>query len=602
MKSWALQLVFCLVWVAGCTSAIIKPQSPDDADEAETGVKLVGTVANPYGREQIAVEGIGLVVGLPGTGGDPPPSIYRAMLEDDMQKRGVTNTKEILASRATALVLVRGYLRPGMDKGDRFDLEVRVPFRSETTSLRGGYLMETRLSERAVVEGGGVRSGHLLALGQGPVLVDPEADDKADSGDAVRGRVLGGGTALKPHALGLLLRPSYQDIRHSQWVGHAVNSRFHTFSNGSKKEVATPKTDEFIELQIHPKYKENVPRYLNVVRSLPLRESPTQRLNRLQLLERQLLDPLTAPTAALRLEAIGAEGAGVLLKGLSSTDPEVQFYAAEALAYLDTDESAAAAVPLANAARTEPAFRVFALTALSAMNSLESHEQLRQLLSAPSAETRYGAFRALWAMNSRDSLVRGEMLGDQFSYHTLDTSGDPMIHLTTSFRPEVVLFGHNQEFQLPLMAETGSGILVNAPAGGPVVVSRFVVGKPDQKRHVSARVDDVIRAVVELDGTYPDVVQILTQAAQSGSLPPGCRLEIDAVPQAGRKITRRSGPGGGEESEEGSGFMVRNPLPDLFPSLSRDGGDPPPREKRLPKEKKPGFFPALFAKMKPGEN
>ena len=89
-----------------------------------------------------------------------------------------------------------------------------------------------------------------------------------------------------------------------------------------------------------------------------------------------------------------------------------------------------AAEPLAEAAREQPAFRVFALTALSAMNDYAAYEQLCALLNAPSAETRYGAFRALWAMNPTDRRVRGETLGEEFSYHVLTTTATPMIFPT----------------------------------------------------------------------------------------------------------------------------------------------------------------------------
>ena len=45
-------------------------------------------------------------------------------------------------------------------------------------------------------------------------------------------------------------------------------------------------------------------------------------------------DPVTAPRAALRLEAIGKAAIGILREGLESTDAEVRFVSAEALAYL----------------------------------------------------------------------------------------------------------------------------------------------------------------------------------------------------------------------------------------------------------------------------
>ena len=74
-------------------------------------------------------------------------------------------------------MLVRGFLRPGIQEGDRFDIEVRTSSRSEATSLRGGHLLETRLSEMAVL-GDQIRKGHMMAVAKGDILVDPTATPK----------------------------------------------------------------------------------------------------------------------------------------------------------------------------------------------------------------------------------------------------------------------------------------------------------------------------------------------------------------------------------------------------------------------------------------
>src|SRR4029450_8784327 len=106
-------------------------------------------------------------------------------------------------------------------------------------------------------------------------------------------------------------------------------------------------------------------------------------------------------------------------------DLEAKFYAAEALAYLD-DTSAVGL--LAEVARNEPAFRVNALAALSAMDDATAHDALSSLLEVKSAETRYGAFRALWAMNEHDAFLHDENMADQFHYHVLDVPGPDMVH------------------------------------------------------------------------------------------------------------------------------------------------------------------------------
>jgi hypothetical protein len=274
-----------------------------------------------------------------------------------------------------------------------------------------------------------------------------------------------------------------------------------------------------------------------------------------------LLDPITADSAALRLEAIGKPGADTLAKATGSSDPLVRFYAAEALAYLDDNRGVSC---LAEAARNEPAFRVFALSALGAMDDFAAAQALRELLEVPSAETRYGAFRALWSMNPRDALIQGENLGDQFSYHVLQVGGPPMIHVTRSFRPEVVLFGKEHRLKTPVVLESSKRILVKAQSEEEVVVSKFDVGSDVQKRVVTADLDAVIRAIVELGGSYPDVVQTLQQAKQKHALT--SRLEVDAIPEPGRTYDREAGEPGSASRQP----VISNPLPDLFSRPKED--------------------------------
>jgi hypothetical protein len=309
--------------------------------------------------------------------------------------------------------------------------------------------------------------------------------------------------------------------------------------------VATPKTDEYIELALHPRYKNNVGRYMRVVRSIAVSESASQRLERLQLLHDQLLDPVTSETAALRLEAIGGDEAIEILKqGAASDDREVRFYAAEALAYLDVTEAVA---PLHRAAVEEPAYRLNALSALGAMEDGAASEALAEMLSVKSTETRYGAFRGLSLMAPDDPRIRGEKLGGKFNYHVLNVGGPPLIHVTNSHRPEIVLFGPEHHFKLPVVLDAGPRILVNGLRGKEITISRISPGEPTQQRIVSTNVDEVIRAVVALGGDYPDVVQMLRQAKATDALP--SRYAENALPEAGRTIDRDEKPAddGGEK-------------------------------------------------------
>jgi flagellar basal body P-ring protein FlgI len=560
-----------LLAISGCSQFDVNSQSPEDPiDDVESNVKLVGEYAKAVGLGAAKVEGIALVTQLPGTGGDPPPSPMRDALVNDMQARGTEHPNQVLASPTTAMVLVVGYMRPGIRKGDHFDVSVQVPPNDPTTSLRGGFLMETRLADTLLI-GDRISQGRLLGLAKGSILVDPSADESDDKSLLVKGRVLGGGVATRDRDLGLVLRdieaPLSVKVRNADAIGKAINARFHIYEAGLQQGVATPHTDQFIELKIVPRYKYNLARYIAVVRAIALRETATERVNRIKLLERQLLDPITSARAALVLEAIGQDAVEVLRKGMQSNNPEVRFYSAEALAYLDQPEAAAV---LAKAAEDEPAFRVFALTALGAMGDIAAYENLQKLLHVTSAETRYGAFRALWSAYRDDPRFRGEgMGGNKFSFHVIDSHGPPMVHLTGSFRPEIVLFGRDHRLQSPVVLEVGKQFMINAKSSAEVVVVAFARDGASDRRVVTDDLERVIRAMVELGGNYGDVVQLLQLAKRKQILT--SRLEVDALPQVGRTYIRPVGADDEAQSGEAtegelneSKLNVASPAPDLF--------------------------------------
>lgn len=583
-------------WWNGLT---MRSQSPEEPQAEEPDVRLVSDYAVPTGMQPARVEAIGLVTGLRGTGSDPMPSPQRAALIEEMKTRDVANPNGLLASGNVAMVIIQGILRPGIQKGEQFDIDIRIPSQSDTTSLRGGYLLSTHLCETAVMPDR-VHKGNLLALAEGPVMVDPSADAKNNRISLCRGRVLGGGTVLKSRPLALVLTPENKDVRNSSRVAIAVNRRFHTFLNGRKEGMAKAINDELVELKVHPRYKDNIARYVQVCQSLPISESAPERMKRVLALKSELLDPATSAEAALQLEALGSEGVDPLLNALQSADSEVRFYAAEALAYLDRRE---AAEPLGQIARDQPAFRVFALTALSAMQDFAAADQLRELLSAPSAETRYGAFRSLWTMNQNDPKIKGELIGDQFHYHVLDVPGQPMIHVTRNRLAEVVVFGRDQRFLTPLAVNAGNEILVTSQGGDEITVSKYSVADGDQKRQVSTKVDDVLRAVVELGGTYPDVVQVLQEARNLEALP--SRFEVDALPEAGRTYDRVADntPAQGEDESSVKSSTPHSPAPNLFYKKAigsgKFEGDKKPEEfddSDEPDKTKKGFFAKMFGR------
>ena len=560
-KPWlaAVPLGFTLVVLVGCSQPAMRLQSPEAFDAAVSDVKLIRDVSVPFGLHPLQVESAAIVANLPGTGGDPPPGALRAGLIAEIQKRGVSKPNKLLSGPNTAPVLVRALLPPGLQQGDRFDVEIVALGRSDTKSLRDGTLLEVGLRENALLNGRN-HQGHVTAKARGPVVVDPFAKGESDPDSLLVGRIIGGGIATKNRPIGLVLRSGQKSVRTSQQIGNSLNHRFHYYTGGVKTGIAKPKTDTYIDLTVHPRYKDNIPRFVKVLQSVAISESQAQREMRIRVLSRRLLDLASSSGAALQLEAIGPEAVDALKQGLAAEDAEVRFYAAEALAYLDDP---AAAEGLAKAARDESAFRAHALTALSAMDDPSAREALASLLNDSSAETRYGAFRALWAMNPRDPLIRGQQIGGRCKLHHIRSKGPVMIHMARSSRPEIVFFGKPQVLKTPLVLDVGSHLMVTSKPDGQLVVSRFAPGQSDQTREVGPRIDEVARAILELGGTYPELLRTLSQAKETGLLT--CRLEIDAVPRKNRPYQRAT-PKGQQPAEALSEAQpLDSPKPDLYP-------------------------------------
>jgi flagellar basal body P-ring protein FlgI len=573
-----LFLALGLSGLCGCATPLFRGQTPEletAAEEPENKTEFVGDYARPRGLNWIKLESIALVTNLDNTGSDPPPSEQRQTLIAEMQSHDVRQADKILASPTTSMVFIRTFLPPGVEKGDPLDVEVRVPARSETTSLRGGWLMQTRLRQMEVL-GGSVLRGNVDGLAAGDVVVDAIFDGTTDKIHETRGRVLGGGTSLLTRELGLSISKNDASIRISTLIGRAINDRFYSIDSGVKKGVANPERDDFLSLNIAPRYKNNLARYLRVIRNLPLRENPLQRVERLQLLEKKLLEPTSCAHASLQLEAIGSEGIGVLKQGLRSSDPEVRFYSAEALAYLDQPEAAA---PLAEAAKRESAFRWHALTALATMTHVAALDGLSDLLHVASVETRYGAFRAMRTRNSGDPTTRGEALDKKFRYHLIPTTGEPLVHVSRSRVPEIVVFGHEQKVKNVSLLRAGKRILITPLENGDLRAGRYDPGQENVYETFAPELDKLIRTIVKLGGGYAEVIQCLQEAKQAGCLEG--RLAVEAVPRPDRKYFRDDDPlpeapegddpASNEELSELGDRKAATPSPELYRDPLRGG-------------------------------
>lgn len=544
-----LSLILCtsLALAAGSPAARAFDKVPVD--------ESIGDVAEPASNGTLSVEGVGLVIGLQGTGSDPGPSWLRDQLKTDLMRNPEISSsmaEAILASPNTSLVIVSGKIPTGISTADRWDVDVSLPAGSTTTSLAGGFLMLTELSEIGIASKGPME-GKPIAKALGPVL----AGSAAEPTDPKRGRVLGGGRSRVAIPYILLIKEKHQSGRTAKLLEDRVNFRFHQREPGGQAGMATAKRDTYLELRVPQRYHQNQLRYLQLIKAIRLSDTPELAQQRIDAWSKELMDPLKAGATAIRLEALGKNSIPILTSALGSPDFQVRFFAAEALAYLD---DAAGSDVLAEAVRLRPEFRLHALAALAATTEPAAGVRLRELMDEADPQVRYGAFDALRTADPSDPALgrtrvvvaekpeedpyalqtgadapirrRTEPVQDPFDLYVVDSQGPPMVHVTRSRRCEIVLFGVDQKLMPPAVLGGTGPILINASStDARIEVTRLESSKAgliEQSMSSSPDLVSVIRTVARLGATYPQIVAILEAAQKQKNL--GGPLLADAMP------------------------------------------------------------------------
>ncbi len=535
-----------------CAALILTGADRKKKDVPPKVNETIGDVATIFGSE-VKVEGVGLLLGLDGTGSEPAPSWQQRKLVDEMQKAGIPHPDKFLKSANRTLVIVRATIPAGMTAKDKFDVEIELPPASGTTSLAGGWLVQTRLAQRVATKEGD-KDDKVIAAAVGPVLIGSAARPT----DPKIGRVLGGGHVLQDAPYLLSIREVRRSGKTSQLLENVVKQRFHETVDGSSKGMAEAKTDSALVLHVPKTYHHNQTRYHQVVLYLSLIDNPALREQRLQEWGKDLLDPKKAGIAAIKLEGLGPVAGPVLKQAFTSPDETVRFFAAEALAYLNDGDSAAI---LYEVARKKPEFRSHALKAMSAMDQAASLLKLRALMNEPEPELRYGAFNALRTLDPTDPFLgklrvldelpepeeKDEMAfpiegqprpkarprpEEPFALYVVDCEGPPMIHVSRKLRCEVVVFGKGQKMLTPIVLGAGGPLLLNASDGDDRVQISKITSKnldlPRARVNSSLEIAEIIREMANLGASYPQIATALGDAWIQKNLPGP--FVVDAVP------------------------------------------------------------------------
>jgi len=530
---------------------LVAPQPPD----------LVRQAAIPHGLTFLSVEGVAAINGLPGTGGPIAPSLLRDELIDEMKKHDVSDPQGFLERPETALVRVQGIIPPAARRGDLIDLIVVSPTKSQAKDLHSGWLMDTRLRQQQKLAGA-VRKSDVLAIGMGPLLVRADHEAGSDNTLNLQGTVLGGGRVQQERKLGLIIRPEYQHVKMAKQIADSINARFFFFDGTARTGIAKAIEDDFIEIQLHPRYRRNVHRLMAVVTMVSPKGESSATQTSLVELGKRIVEPTTSNDAALQLEALGDSAIPTLLSALEHSSLEIRFNAAQALAYLDRVEAIA---PLSEAARNEAAFRYSAMIALESMENRAALDALVSLLDQPSIETRYGAMRSIRRRADRDSILQSTVMSAGYRFYRIASISPPFIAISLLETPEIVCFGEQSKVNIEdyLMGPSGIVIRPGEMSGSTLRISRFVPGQEDRRAEVPANIEGLLTGISAVGGGYGESIAILRAAKSNGQI--DCGLAIDPLPQGMRTFYR--------DQDAAMTDDASLPPPDIAPEKDQDPKD-----------------------------
>jgi Flagellar P-ring protein len=545
---------FAVLLAAGCvtlptTLSLWTDSTPEMLLEKDLDIGVVGDVTEVDNAGYIQVSGVGLVTGLDGTGHSPTGS-YRVMLETQLRKMNAERTDKLLASPNNALVLVTTKIPPGARPGDHLDIEIVLPPESRTTSLKGGYLVETSLYDHAKasdlsqkVTSNNIILGHILAKAKGPLITalgDPNEQKKAV--------VWSGGINLAPRTYVFKMT---KDDKKSAKVTSNIASRINLqFQDDPKKlqaaqsmrdlmlldgvtqqlngaftptagqgEMAKAVNKEYVAIRVPYAYRYNHERFLRVARLLPIVESADAMAHYRDRLEKMILDPKLCIRAAYRLEALGDKSIPVLRKALDSDNPLVRFCAAESLTYLGSTAGVEEIAKLVVDHPEHSEFRGYGLLALAGLDEAICRNKLGELLLVNDPELRSGAFRSLRLLDENDPRLNDEPVAGQFFLHKVAPESEPLVLFSMHKRAEIVLFGPDIRLRVPVKILAGGEFTITAEADDSrVTVSRLNV-KGTQRKQSSLLLEDVIRAMADLGAGYAETVDLLRALDEQHALP-----------------------------------------------------------------------------------
>lgn len=545
-------LVACAALAAGCDSGPreIRPTPPTVVRDVPSVLRgTIGAEATLNGIEPIIVSGLGLVVGLNGTGGGPLPVNIQATMERELARGGIgkggplesgplagKSPREVLRDPNTAVVIVQGVIAPGSPKGAQFDVLVRAAGTS-VTSLEGGQLWTTELRLGPPSVFGSVRT-RVIGDARGAVFINPFAEPGLQTNDPLArtvGRVLGGGRVTDP--LGLELRLDNPSATRARAVVAAINGQFPE-QRGDTEPAARGINQQSIELRVPRRYRDTPDEFLQLLRFTQVDQQYPQEFAK-RYVDELVKQPELATELSWCLQALGKPAIPFLVPLYDHPEFRPRMAALRAGARLGDQRTVPHLRELASSG--PPSLRASAIALLGGLPpDPPVNEAIRTLLGAPELDVRVAAYEAL--AERRDVAVVRTLIaveGRQKFYIDIVDAPEPMVYITQQGEPRIVLFGGDRALQRPMLVSAWSDRLLMS-SDGPK--------SPVRLRYEDYRTGRV--TVAEAPATVAELVGYLARRPTPEDPTPGLDMTYSEVVGALYEIQKQGGIEGAFATEQ----------------------------------------------------
>ncbi len=244
---------------------------------------LIKHIARLKGQEEITIQGMGLVIGLNGTGDGPAyaPTLrgLAAMLAKMNTPLGEAGLRELKEAKNVALVMVTATI-PGSGARQGDQLECIVSSIGAAKSLENGYLVTTALLSPQV------GNDRVYGIAQGPVSLDnPRAKTVARIRQGCQLEEDFFNSFIKDHKITLVLNKSHADFEVAQEMASLINNQLGSYLSDYKYEdstssrerppIARAKDQVNIEITIPKQYRDDPVDFVSQVMSIQMIEPQT---------------------------------------------------------------------------------------------------------------------------------------------------------------------------------------------------------------------------------------------------------------------------------------------------------------------------------------